>query len=224
MSKKKVPAQLGIVGYVRVSTSMQADSGLSLNAQEASVRLYASREGMYVAAVYVEVISGTTRTRPVLAAALQHARVGGYTLTVARLDRLTRNVGLLRDIIDSGVSFCAIDYPSADRMLLTILSAVAEYEAEKISSRIVAVTAARRARGDVLGCAENFSDEGRKLGALKVRALARTRHAQATAYATELRGRGVSLRACAAMLAANGYGEYSAMTVSRMLRREVSAS
>jgi DNA invertase Pin-like site-specific DNA recombinase len=209
----------GIIGYVRVSTSMQADSGLSVTAQENVIREYASRNGLYVAAIYAETISGTRRNRPVLAKALHHARVGGYQLVVARLDRLTRNVGLLRDIIDSSVPFIACDYPSADRMLLTILSAVAEYEAEKISSRISAVTATRRARGDKLGAPENFSATGRKKGndVIKKRAIAR--HAQSTAYAIELRRRGLSLRAIALLLSENGYGEYTPTGVSRILKR-----
>lgn len=210
----------GIVGYVRVSTKMQADSGLSIAAQTDAIRAYASRHDLPVAQVYVEQISGKTRNRPVLTEALGHALQEGHALCVARLDRLSRNVGLLRDIIDSGVTFIAIDYPSADRMLLTILAAVAEYEAEKISTRIQAVTHVRRQRGDALGKPENFSAEGRARGAATNKQLANDRHCRSAAYARELRARGLSLRAIAAELSKNGYGEYTPTGVSRVLKRE----
>ena len=64
-----------------------------------------------VVAEYVETESGKRSDRPKLAAALSHARAIGATLVFAKLDRLTRNVDLLRTLVASGVDLVFCDLP-----------------------------------------------------------------------------------------------------------------
>ena len=59
---KKVGRKL--VGYVRVSTTGQAASGLGLEAQHRAIDAYATGVGGLVIAAYTEVESGRKRRRP----------------------------------------------------------------------------------------------------------------------------------------------------------------
>ena len=54
-------------------------------------------------------------------------------LVIAKLDRLARNVAFIANLMESGVEFVAVDMPSANRLTLHILAAVAEHEREMIS-------------------------------------------------------------------------------------------
>src|SRR5437763_4351039 len=140
-----------IIGYLRVSTKGQGESGLGLDAQRAAVESYARQIGATLTTCYVEVESGKLADRPELAKALAHARRSKATLVVAKLDRLARNVAFLSALMDSKVPFVACDNPHANRLTLHILAAVAEAEAKAISDRTKAALAAYKARGGKLG-------------------------------------------------------------------------
>jgi DNA invertase Pin-like site-specific DNA recombinase len=140
-----------IVGYMRVSTKGQGESGLGLEAQQAAIEAYARLHGAKIAALYVEVESGKLADRPELAKALAHAKRGKATLVVAKLDRLARNVEFLARVLNAGTEFVACDNPAANRLTLHILAAVAEAEAKAISERTKAALAAYKARGGKLG-------------------------------------------------------------------------
>jgi len=77
-------------------------------------------------------------------------------LIVAKLDRLARNVSFVSALLDSGVDFRAADMPQANRFMIQIMSAVAEYEAQLISERTKAGLAARKARGLPMGNPQNL--------------------------------------------------------------------
>jgi DNA invertase Pin-like site-specific DNA recombinase len=96
---------------------------------------------------YVEIESGKRSDRPQLAKALAHAKATGATLVIAKLDRLSRNVAFISNLMESGVEFVAANMPMANRLTVHVLAAVAEHEREMISQR----TAAARARGVKLG-------------------------------------------------------------------------
>ena len=83
-----------IIAYYRVSTRQQGESGLGLEAQQAAVESYADGLGADVIKSYTEVESGR-RSRPMLTAAIGHAKLAGATLVVAKLDRLYRNVAFM---------------------------------------------------------------------------------------------------------------------------------
>jgi DNA invertase Pin-like site-specific DNA recombinase len=56
-------------------------------------------------------------------------------LVIAKLDRLARNVAFIANLMEAGVEFTAVDMPSANKLTLHILAAVAEHEREMISAR-----------------------------------------------------------------------------------------
>src|SRR5437588_663825 len=101
-----------LIGYVRVSTQKQGESGLGLEAQQAAIDLYAKANGGTFVAAYREVESGTDSGRPELAKAVAHAKRIKGRLVIAKLDRLARNVHLVSGLMESGVDFIACDQPN----------------------------------------------------------------------------------------------------------------
>src|ERR1700761_3032312 len=144
------------ISYLRVSTDKQGRSGLGIEAQREAVVRYLNGGQWTLSAEYVETESGKRSDRPKLAAALSHAKALGATLVFAKLDRLTRNVDLLRTLVASGVDLVFCDLPhvpagAMGRFLLTQMASVAELEAGLISERTKAALAAATARGVRLG-------------------------------------------------------------------------
>src|SRR6478609_10642945 len=144
------------VSYLRVSTDKQGRSGLGLEAQREAVTRYLNGGNWKLVAEYVETESGKRSDRPKLAAALGHAKAIGATVVFAKLDRLTRNVDLLRTLVSSGVDLVFCDLPhvppgAMGRFLLTQMASVAELEAGLTSERTKAALAAAKARGVKLG-------------------------------------------------------------------------
>ena len=92
------------IAYLRVSTSKQGIDGLGIAAQENAIKAYNGN----VIAQYVEVESGKKSDRPELVKALQHCKLTGSTLIVAKLDRLARNVHFISSLMESGVEFVAV--------------------------------------------------------------------------------------------------------------------
>src|SRR5262245_39203750 len=141
------------IGYLRVSTKQQGDSGLGLDGQRTALESYVKQVKGTLVTVYVEVESGKRADRPQLAKAIAHAKRSKATLCVAKLDRLSRNVEFLARVMNSGCEFAAVDMPSANRFMLHVMAAVAEHEAKAISDRTRAALAAAKARGMLLGSA-----------------------------------------------------------------------
>jgi DNA invertase Pin-like site-specific DNA recombinase len=139
------------VGYLRVSTEKQGQSGLGLEAQRKAIEDYLNGGRWELLAEYVEIESGKRSDRPELAAALAHSKTTGATLVIAKLDRLSRNVAFISNLMESGVEFVAADMPMANRLTVHVLAAVAEHEREMISQRTTAALAAAKARGVKLG-------------------------------------------------------------------------
>lgn len=137
------------VAYYRVSTKQQGRSGLGLEAQRATVTQFVREQPLI--AEYTEVESGAKDDRPELIAALDYARLTNATLVVAKLDRLTRNVGFLVALQQSGVKFVCADMPEANELTIHILVAVAQAERKMISQRTRDALRAAKARGRVLG-------------------------------------------------------------------------
>ncbi len=138
-----------IVGYIRVSTQKQGESGLGLDAQETALQGYAKAYNGAIAKTYREVETGKRSDRPELAKALAHAKRLGAVLVIAKLDRLARNVHFVSGLMESGVDFVACDNPHANKLTIHILAAIAEHEAEAISDRTKAALAAYKAKGGI---------------------------------------------------------------------------
>lgn len=139
------------VAYVRVSTARQGESGLGLEAQQKAVADFARNGGGEIMAEFVEIETGKRADRPQLSEAIALCRKGGYTLLVAKLDRLARNLHFITTLQHSGVDFLACDNPHATKFMIHILASVAEHEATMISTRTRQALEAARARGVKLG-------------------------------------------------------------------------
>jgi len=165
MKSETASAPRRAVAYYRVSTKKQGDSGLGLEAQEAAVAAWiASTGSKLLAPPYVEIESGRKSDRPKLLEAIAHAKRAKATLVIAKLDRLSRNVAFLANLMESGVDFIACDNPHADKFQIHILVALAQKEAELISERTRAALAAAKARGTKLGT-NNLTRAGTLRGA-----------------------------------------------------------
>jgi DNA invertase Pin-like site-specific DNA recombinase len=221
-----------IVAYYRVSTRQQGDSGLGLEGQVAAVERFAASAGSAIVRAFQEVESGKRADRPELARALAFARRAGATLVIAKLDRLARNVHFLSGLMESGVDFVACDNPTANRLTIHILAAVAEDEARRISERTKAALAAYKARGGVLGAARpecrrltpELASKGRAVAARANRDAATAAYDDLLPAMRRLRAEGLSLRGIAAALNAEGHATrrgraWGPMQVRRALGR-----
>ena len=142
------------VSYLRVSTQKQGYSGLGLEAQREIIQnhLYETTP----ITEFIEVESGRKKDRPKLKEALELCRKTGSTLIVAKLDRLARNVSFLSSLLESDVEIVFCDFPQANKMVLHILSAISQYEAELTASRTKSALQAKKARGCKLGNPEHL--------------------------------------------------------------------
>lgn len=145
------------VSYCRVSTNRQGISGLGLAAQEDAVSRHVLSVGGKIVGTYIEVESGAAKKRPQLELALAHCRDAKAVLLIAKLDRLARNVAFIASLMEAGADFIAVDAPYANKLMLHVMAAFAEFESEQISARTKAALAAAKARGVKLGL------NGRKL-------------------------------------------------------------
>lgn len=221
-----------VVSYVRVSTQRQGASGLGLEAQRAAVEAFCRENGCELLQEFREVESGRKSDRPILRKALARAKATQSVLVIGKLDRLARNVHFISGLMEAGVEFRACDVPTANRLTLHILSAVAEEEARAISARTKAALAAYKARGGRLGASNpacrSLTQASREKGAVesgkRSASLACEANAEAAAIARDLRSRGLALRVIAKELDARGVASrtgtsWSHVQVLRLLRR-----
>jgi DNA invertase Pin-like site-specific DNA recombinase len=223
------------VSYLRVSTDKPGRSGLGLEAQRTALESYLNGGRWTLIAEYVEAESGKRSDRPKLAKALAHAKAIGATLIFAKLDRLTRNVDLLRSLVASDVDlvFCDLPHVPPGAMgcfLLTQMASVAELEAGLISERTKAALAAAKARGVKLGNpygarALKGKQVGNKQAVAAVKANAEQRAAGLRIIVDDLKDQGItSVRAIATELNERGIltprgGEWHPTSAARLLSR-----
>ena len=136
------------VAYLRQSTTKQERSGLGIEAQRDIINSFI-KEGV-ILAEYVETESGKNNFRPKLQDALALCRKTNSILIVAKLDRLSRNVAFTSKLLESDV---------ANRLILHIISSIAEYEANLISQRTRQSLKAKKERGVKLGKSENLMNK-----------------------------------------------------------------
>ena len=187
---------MSAIGYCRVSTDQQGDSGLGLDAQRAAIESEAQRRGWGDVRLYVDVASGkSVKRRPKLAQALAVMESGGASvLVVSKLDRLSRSLldfaALMAQSQRQGWSIVALDIgvdtsTVNGELVASIIMALAQWERRIIGQRT----------RDALGAAKG---RGAKLG----RPTTVTRDALAIIAA--MRGSGASLRKVADALNAAG--------------------
>lgn len=151
------------VGYVRVSTTEQADSGAGLAAQRATIEAAAAAKGWQLVAIHEDAgVSGKALTgRGGMAAALATVAAGQADVIVAaKLDRFSRSVtdfaGLIERAKRGGWALAALDVdidmttPTGE-LMATVIAAMAQYERRLIGQRTRDALAAKRAEGVRLG-------------------------------------------------------------------------
>lgn len=150
------------IGYCRVSTDEQGDSGLGLDAQKSTIHVEVERRGWTFETMYGDVASGKSmKRRTDLGLALKVLASGeADVLVIAKLDRLSRSVsdfaavlartqieGWALNICDLGVDTTT---PSG-KMVAQIMMVLAEWEREMIGDRTRRALSIARERGTTLG-------------------------------------------------------------------------
>lgn len=216
------------VAYYRVSTGRQGRSGLGLEAQRTAVHDFLAQNGGDLSGEVIEIESGAANDRPQLAEALRLCRLLGGSLIIAKLDRLARNVAFVSSLMEAGVDFLAVDFPTANRLTVHILAAVAEHERDMISQRTSAALQAAKVRGVKLGGDRGNLPAVAQHGA---RASATVRAGQADKRAADIapllhrwRTQGMSLRQMARSLDDQGItpargGTWTATQIARTIAR-----
>jgi DNA invertase Pin-like site-specific DNA recombinase len=150
-----------IVGYVRVSTRRQGQSGLGIDAQKDRLRAFCEQSGFALAQTYVEIETGAgadaIEARPQLREALDDAKRRGCAVLVAKLDRLSRDVAFISGLMARKVPFIVAELGAdVDSFTLHLYAALAEKERLMISERTRAALRAKKAAGTRLGNRTNL--------------------------------------------------------------------
>ena len=215
------------VAYLRVSTQKQGYSGLGLEAQREIIQKHLY--DITPISEFIEVESGRKSNRPKLKEALDLCRKTGATLIVAKLDRLARNVSFLSSLLENDVEIVFCDFPQANKMVLHILSAISQYEAELIATRTKQALAAKKARGAKLGNPEHLLNKYEEALANSNRtnrekAKANPNNKRAVAFLKILLGQDMTLNQMAETLNKEGFVtsqgfQFTPSTVYKLIKR-----
>jgi len=201
------------VAYLRVSTDKQTDRGVSLEAQRAKVESYAALYDLELVAIEVDAgESAKSLARPALDRALAMLRSGkADALLVVKLDRLTRSVRDLCDLVDRyfrdgkrallSVGEQVDTRSAAGRMVLNVMSSVGQWEREAIGERTSAAMQHKASQGEYTGGAAPY---GYALAADGVALVEVEAEQVVIADARALRATGMSLRKVAEALDRKG--------------------
>jgi DNA invertase Pin-like site-specific DNA recombinase len=222
---------MNVLGYGRVSTTEQANNGMSLDTQKQQIVGYAMMKGWAVAEFFIDGgVSGSVplADRPEgrrLLAALQP----GDVVITAKLDRAFRSasdaLGTLEQLKEDKVGLHMIDLGGdvtgngISKLVFTILSAVAENERDRIRERVRDVKRHRASQRLFNGGKRPFGFDVEGQG--KSKRLVPNRNEQAAlTRARVLQDRGKSLRDISQAWASEfGLPKLDAKSVKRILDR-----
>jgi len=172
-----------MIGYLRVSTEEQANSGLGLDAQRDTIRRYADAHGWDVVWFEDAGLSAKSLDRPQLQAALnrldvapKHRDVDG--IVVAKLDRLSRSVADFAGVLELARArrwaLVAIDLgvdtssPTGE-LVANVMMSVAQWERRVIGERTSAAMQAAKRSGRHMGRVSHLPEgTGARLVELRV--------------------------------------------------------
>lgn len=164
LAKLALPART--FGYVRVSTDAQAEEGQSLDVQQRQLEGWAMQHNRQIDEVVVEsgVSGGIPFSERPKGGKLWAELRQGDALVAAKLDRMFRSAGDSLAVVEAfkarGVSLFLLDLNGGaddvsgngiSRLFLTVVSAFAEFERDRIGERIRATKRAQKARGEYSG-------------------------------------------------------------------------
>lgn len=222
-----------MVAYLRVSTNQQADHGVSLDAQREKAIQYSALYDLEITETITDAgLSASTLDRPGLQRALEMLTIGAAdAILVVKLDRLTRSVADLAELIET--YFAAgkwallsvgeqIDTRSAaGRLVLNVLASVSQWEREAIGERTSTAMQHKLAAGEYIGGPPPYgkklsacgrtADACRKAGGCENAQVAHgllldvPEELEVIATARELRTTGLALHKVGKQLAARGF-------------------
>ncbi|MGR3716522.1 MAG: recombinase family protein [Thermohalobaculum sp.] len=141
--------------YKRVSTKEQGRSGLGLEAQDRDIRIFLetfSEVPWEVVGEFLDILTGTDDSRPQLTKAIDLAKREKATLLVSKLDRLSRKVSFIANLMeDKKLKLRVASLPHAEDFELHVWAALAQQERKFISERTKAALREAKARGQKLG-------------------------------------------------------------------------
>ena len=216
------------IGYVRVSTNEQADKGSSLEAQSAKVAAYAALHDLDLVEIVVESGKSGKNLERVgmkrVLAAVNRREV--EVVIVPKLDRMTRSMRDLQDLIDlfakRGVEFASVaerlDTSTANgRFFVNMLGLMAQWEREQISERTKTSMQLLKAKGRRIS---RLAAIGKKF--VRGRVVDDPKELELVQAVADLRKAGESFREIAASLNERGLqtrggGQFYASSVARLL-------
>lgn len=221
-----------VIAYVRVSTTGQAEDGVSLDAQAAKIAAYCSLHDGELVATYTDAgLSGSRAdNRPALQEAIDHVCKIGGCLVVYSLSRLARST---KDTIEIAERLSRADADlvslsekidtttAAGKMVFRLLAVMAEFERDLISERTTTAMQHKKAKGERVGAIP----VGYVLAADGVTLVPDDNQQEAIELIRQLREMGLSMRAIADELTRRGVptkqggNQWKHSTVQRILER-----
>ena len=151
------------IGYIRVSTVDQADSGLSIEAQRTKIQAWSDVNGYELTDIFTD--AGISGKRADNRAGLQDAlnvacKVRGTALVVHSLSRLARStkdaIAIAERLDRAGADLVSLTEridttTAAGKMVFRMLAVLAEFERDLVSERTTAALAVKRSNGERIG-------------------------------------------------------------------------
>lgn len=215
---------MAVYGYIRVSTKIQAEDGLSIDAQERQLRGYAMMNGLEIDKLFVEkAVSGwkPINSRP-QGKLLTVSLSAGDTIICAKLDRMFRSakdaLTVAEELKQREVNLHLLDLGGdvtgngISKMFFTIVAAFAEFERDRIAERVSDVKSNEKEKGRYLGGTRPFGYQIGKSGVL----VPKRDEQKVIQEIFTLRNQGKSLRTIADTISGKGL-KISHVTVKRII-------
>jgi site-specific DNA recombinase len=216
------------IGYIRVSTEDQKESGLSLEHQKAKIEAYSLAMDIEIVEVIEDAASAKNMNRIGLNKAFNMLKnKEADAIVILKLDRLTRSVkdlGIIVEMFDkSGTALISVQdsintTTAAGRLVLNVLGSVAQWEREAIAERTSAALQVKKSHNELVGdipFGYELSEDG-------IHLIENSREKEAIAIMQELRSRGLSFRKIISELeskniSAKKGGKWYPMTIKNIL-------
>ena len=146
MTKREIMMSKRVIGYIRVSTSHQTESGLGLADQRSKIEAYCELYDLELVDIIAdEGVSGRSmKGRDGLQSIIDRSEAGDFDgVVIAKLDRLTRSLPDLHHLLNgllSAVELHSVNEKidtssSTGRLILNVMTSISSWEAEVAGER-----------------------------------------------------------------------------------------